>query len=404
MAFTPNSGILNSYGQNFSGLVGKSIDVWGQVEDWREGTGIRFLGTEQLKVLDAGALANFRESEPDWMKMPMSAGNLVDSPKYLAWKKFPAASKASYQEDLLQEFKPGTNQYTKTKIARLTLMLKSIDDERAIVRTESAVSHRNGGDSYSSNEQIFKAKTAPPGTPVDDPTRVTTRGEETLVINGKKIPTKWECVAQANDPLTFTKTWSSDEVPGGLVRIQEQSHAEITGETYRHITQTLYAPIDGVEPQLGDAASPAPSRAGNGATPAVPNRGITPASPTSRPVGNGVPATPVQPVPAPVVPPAPRGRQVPLAISPTGQTEFMTHYVAVMTRAAKDRSALGQAQRKLALAGASLPDDIRAAQDRLISQQRAVGVAMGARDNAAAEQDLRAMEDTLAVIERFIGK
>jgi hypothetical protein len=27
-----------------------------------------------------------------------------------------------------------------------------------------------------------------------------------------------------------------------------------------------------------------------------------------------------------------------------------------------------------------------------------------ARDNAAAEQDLRAMEDTLAVIEKFIGK
>ena len=72
-AFTPNSRILDGYGQNFSGLVGKPIEVWGQVEDWREGTGIRFLGTEQLKVLDAGALANFRESEPDWMKMPMSA-------------------------------------------------------------------------------------------------------------------------------------------------------------------------------------------------------------------------------------------------------------------------------------------------------------------------------------------
>jgi hypothetical protein len=29
---------------------------------------------------------------------------------------------------------------------------------------------------------------------------------------------------------------------------------------------------------------------------------------------------------------------------------------------------------------------------------------MRARDNAAAEQNLRAMEDTLAVIEKFIGK
>jgi hypothetical protein len=398
-AFTPNSGILNSYGQNFSGLVGKSIDVWGQVEDWREGTGIRFLGTEQLKVLDAGGLANFRESEPDWMKMPMPAGNLADSPKYLAWKKFPAASKASYQNDLLHEYKPGTNQYTKSKISRITLTLQSIDDERAIVIAESTVSHMRGGDTYSSNELIFKAKEAPPGAPVDDPTRVTTRGEETLVINGKKIPTKWECVAQADDPLTFTKTWTSDEVPGGLVRTQQQSHAEITGETYRNISQTLFAPINGVEPQLGDATSSAPSPAGNAAPLAAPNRGTPPAVLTSRPQGRGVPATP-----APAAPPLPRGRPDPYATSPASQAEFMRHYTAVMMRTAQDRSGLVQAQRKLAVARTPLPDDIRAAADRLNSQQREVGLAMRTRDYAAAEQDLRALEDTLAAIEKFIGK
>jgi hypothetical protein len=73
---------------------------------------------------------------------------------------------------------------------------------------------------------------------------------------------------------------------------------------------------------------------------------------------------------------------------------------AVMRRAAQDRSGLAQAQRKLA--GAILPDDIRAAQDRLNIQQRAVGLAMRTRDNAAAEQNLLEMEDTLAVIEKFI--
>ena len=93
-AFTPHSDIL---GQNSSGLVGKPIEIWGQVQDWREGSGVRFLISKQFKVLDAGAMANFRESNPDWMKMPMPAGNLVDSPKYLAWKKFPPGSKASYR-------------------------------------------------------------------------------------------------------------------------------------------------------------------------------------------------------------------------------------------------------------------------------------------------------------------
>ncbi len=407
-AFTPNSGVLNGYGQNFSGLVGKPIEVWGQVEDWREGTGIRFLGTDQFKVLDAGALANFRESEPDWMKMPMPAANLVDSPKYLAWKRFPAASKASYQEDLLREYKPGTNQYTKSKIARITLTLESIDDQRAVVRAESTVSHGNGGDSYSSDEQIIKAKQAPPGPPgppVKGQTRVTTRGEETLVINGKRIPTQWECVTQANDPLTFTKTWTSDEVPGGLVRIQQQEHAEIIGETYRYISQTLYAPIDGVEPQLGDATSPAPSPAANAAPPAAPNPGTRPAVATSRPQGIGVAAAPpAQPAPAPVAPPPPRGGPVPSATSPANQAEFSRHLSAVMLRVVQDQSGLALAQRKLAATGTPLPDDIRAAQGRLTSQQQAFGLAVRTRDIAAAEQDLRAMEDTLAAIEKFIGK
>ena len=58
---------------------------------------MRFLIAKQLKVLDAGALANFRESAPDWMKGPCPPVDLVDSPKYLAWKKFPPGSKASYE-------------------------------------------------------------------------------------------------------------------------------------------------------------------------------------------------------------------------------------------------------------------------------------------------------------------
>jgi hypothetical protein len=47
---------------------------------------------------------------------------------------------------------------------------------------------------------------------------------------------------------------------------------------------------------------------------------------------------------------------------------------------------------------------MRDAQDRLNSQQRATALAMRTHDNVAVEQNLRAMEDTLAAIEKFIGK
>jgi hypothetical protein len=387
--------LQSSYGDNFGGLIGKTIEVQGDVQSFGEGAGVRILSLRQLKVLDAGALANFRESTPDWMKLSAPAANLVDSPKYLAWKKFPTGSKASYDNSLLHEYQPGTNQYTRTKISHDTLTLVSIDGERAIVKAESTLSGktggRNGPDTSSSDQLIFKAKQAAPGAPVNDPSRTVTSGEETLTINGKKIATRWECVTRADDPMTFTKTWTSDDVPGGLVRTQQQSHSQITGQTYRDIQQTLLAPIDGVDAQLGDATSSAPS----------------PAGPTSLPASRGTPgapAQPAQPAPALAAPPPSPGRQYPSATSTAGQPEFMTHYGAVMRRAAQTRFALAQAQRKSSVAGVPLPVDIRAAEERLPSQQQAANLAIRTRDYAAGEQSLRAMEDTLAVIEDFVAK
>jgi hypothetical protein len=185
------------------------------------------------------------------------------------------------------------------------------------------------------------------------------------------------------------------------VRIQQQSHAKIVGEEYRDISQTLYAPVAGVEPQLGDATAPAPSPPGNAASPAAPNRGT---GPPSAPIGKGVAAAPEQTAPVPVARPPLPGRPAPSAESPASQADFMQQYRAVMTRASQDRFGLAQAERKLTAADMPLPDNIRAARDRLTSQQQAVVLALRTRDYAAGEQNLRAMEDTLAVIEKFIGK
>jgi len=377
VGFSPYPDMLqSSYGDNFAGLIGKTIEVQGDVQSFGRGAGVRILSLRQLAVLDAGALANFRESTPDWMKLSAPAANLVESPKYLAWKKFPPGSKASYDNSVLHEYQPGTNQYTRTKISHDTLTLVSIDGERAVVKAESTVSGkiagRNGPDTSSADELIFQAK-QPAAAPVNDPSRSVTSGEETLTINGKKIATRWESVARADDPMTFTKTWTSDDVPGGLVRTQQQSHSQITNQTYRDIRQTLLAPIDGVDAQLGDGTSSAPS----------------PAAPAAPPLA------------AP--PPAPR-RQDPSATSTSGQQEFMTHYGAVMRRAAQTRFALAQSQRRSSVAGVPLPDDIRAAQERLPSQQQAVNLALRTRDYAVGEQSLRAMEETLAVIEDFVAK
>lgn len=162
------------------------------------------------------------------------------------------------------------------------------------------------------------------------------------------------------------------------MRIQQQTHSKSVGEEYRDISQTLYAPIDGVDPQLRDGATPTPPSAAN-------------------PVRPAAPATPAQPAPPPA-------RPVPSATSPAMQPDLMTHYRAVTTRASQARLALAQAERRLTLACAALPDEIRTMRDRLATLQQAVALAMRTRGNAAAEQRMRDLEDTPAVIEKFIAK
>src|ERR1041385_2568043 len=107
-----------------------------------------------LKLLDNNALANFKESSPEWMKLPPAPppSNLVDSPKYLAWKKFPVGSKATYYLSLLNEYRPGTNQYTKTKIATNTFTLASVDDTRVVISEDSIAYRMNGSPLHSTNE------------------------------------------------------------------------------------------------------------------------------------------------------------------------------------------------------------------------------------------------------------
>jgi len=173
--------------------------------------------------------------------------------------------------------------------------------------------------------------------------------------------------------MTFTKTWTSDEVPGGLVRTQQQSHSQITGQTYRDIQQTLYAPLDGVDAQLGDATSSAPP----------------PASPASLPAGRGMPAAQAQPSPA---------------LATAGPPDFIARYGALTRRASRATVALAQAQRKASVTGMPLPDDMRAAQERLPKLQQAANLAIRTRDYTAGEQTFRAMEDTLAAIEDFLAK
>ncbi len=248
-------------------------------------------------------------------------------------------------------------------------------------------------------------------------------GEEVLEISGKKFTTHWKSVWErhystdtAPDPQSFTKTWTSDDVPSGIVLTHKQSHTNITDQEYRDIAETILVPDVSVEPELGsrgahqatpgapaaqlaapnrNPATPEPVRAGQGKGAAI-GTAATPAT-IATPVGTAANRRSVGTRPQPAVPATPT-----TAVSP--QVEFARHYHAVTIRALRAKSGLAQQQQRQAAPGAGLPEDVRAARDRLIAQQQAVLSAMSARDNRLAEQRLNDMEETLKVIEQFLAK
>lgn len=441
LAYTPNSDMWQeTYGDNFESLIGKPVQVWGQVTDWRECAGVRIIARDQLKILDATtASANFTDSHPDWLNGPKAQDSYVDSPKYLAWKKFPVGTTAMYETRLLHEHAPGTNQYTRSRISQTTFRLKSIDDKRAVVVADSTVWRMNGTASTSQNELVYPAKESPGMNPPPPPNE---SGEEVLEISGKKFTTHWKSVWErhystdtAPDPQSFTKTWTSDDVPSGIVLTHKQSHTNVTDQEYRDIAETILVPDVSVEPELGSRGAHQATPGAPAAQALAPNRNATPSEPVRAGQGKGAaigtaatPATiatavgtaanrrsvgtvalavPMAPALGPIAPqvsrPQPAVPATPTtAVSP--QVEFARHYHAVTIRALRAKSGLAQRLTRQAEPGAELPEDVRAARDRLIAQQQAVLSAMSARDNRLAEQRLNDMEETLKVIEQFLAK
>jgi hypothetical protein len=70
-AYTPSPEIIDEIlPRGVTSLVGGVIEVYGDVSNWKDGAGVRFLMRNNLKLLDNNALANFKESSPEWMKLP----------------------------------------------------------------------------------------------------------------------------------------------------------------------------------------------------------------------------------------------------------------------------------------------------------------------------------------------
>jgi len=160
-------------------------------------------------------------------------GPQKDSPHYLAWKQFSPGANASYIDRILSQVPQQRDLTTGAVSARSRNLLKSIDNERATLY-QTIIAY----DNPSPRAPMLSGAAHPPrdtemaypahidadpspraqaaaGTPLES-------GDETLEIRGMKIATHWEAVQvggnQSNCGPMIVTTWTSDDVPGGLVR------------------------------------------------------------------------------------------------------------------------------------------------------------------------------------------
>ncbi|HTK89324.1 MAG TPA: hypothetical protein VL948_03670 [Verrucomicrobiae bacterium] len=185
----------------------------------------------------------------------------ADSPQYLAWRDFAPGATATYLE-----LKPGATEPTPSNVLdRQTYRLRSISDTNAQVWVTQIVYDPTGkSHPPRDSEEVYPAKT--PATPSPAKT-----GAETLTIKGQTLVTHWEQTQQSQSRgCTVTRTiWTSDEVPGGVVRSRTDT---VCGP--RTMVQDRW-----LESYAGTRTRPAAARPAAAAPSAPPLASVDPAAP-----------------------------------------------------------------------------------------------------------------------------
>jgi hypothetical protein len=401
VAYTPNYDEFQAiYGRELSALVGRPLEVWGGVTDWRGTSGVRILGNDQVKLLDEASVLNFADSKPAWLTAAASSAVArVESPKYAAWKKFAPGTTIAYSNRILAETAPGSGQYTRKTTSRDVCRLASLDTQSAVVSCRTTSWDVYGKASSSEQQIVYRAMDPAPAA---SPAAPNASGDETLVISGKSYNTHWNTVLkphttvdQAPDADTFTRTWMSDDVPGGVVLQHQQSYTDIAGKPFHTIIETIVAPVENVEPELA-------TRSAKG----------TPSERTQAPTSQ-TPAAAPAPIPAPTPPPANTASSAAARAGRAGATglsqadvaqqrEFATQFSALQIRAVRVRQRMIQLLRTKR--PETMPNDVQAASDRLENEVRLAGQALSTRDSGAIRERLRDLDDTLSVLERYLAK
>ena len=156
----------------------------------------------------------------------------IDNPEYLSWKQFKPGAMVKIEH----VSKVAGNE---TKMVKTTT-LKELTDEKAMVSSQTTMSVMGNVIKQPAEDQEIPAKFDKPEMPegTKTPDIETEQGEETLTVGGKEIACKWvKSTVKTGGNTILSKAWSSDAVPGGLVKMESTTKGTMTMETKMIVTE-----------------------------------------------------------------------------------------------------------------------------------------------------------------------
>ena len=141
----------------------------------------------------------------------------VDNPEYKAWSKF---NPGSYVVMKMTNETAGN----KMEITTTTTLVEKTADKLVLEDKTSMVIGGNKIDNPGQKRDV-PAKVKVEGTSEQKSDAKVTEGKESIELGGKKVDCKVvEVQAETNGTKSHTKTWSSDEIPGGTAK--QEVHSE----------------------------------------------------------------------------------------------------------------------------------------------------------------------------------
>lgn len=151
----------------------------------------------------------------------VARAEMIDNPLYKHWAQFKPGTWVTYKQ--------ASEAAGNKALTESTVKVKEVTAEKVVLETTSKMEAAGQKIDMPAQAQDVPAKIAKPEVDATQQTKDAPKpkeGEDTVTVGGKPIKCKtMEMTFEANGQKGSSKTWTSDDVPGQMVKMEAKSDA-----------------------------------------------------------------------------------------------------------------------------------------------------------------------------------